>query len=113
LNLFKDSESYYVTLYHELIHSTGHSKRLNRFADNVDSGIFGSESYSKEELIAELGAAFLCARTKIDNRQVKQSAGYIQSWLKALKNDSRFVIHAASKAQKAVDFVTGQKNHHR
>lgn len=107
-NQFKDTLDYYSTLYHELTHSTGAKKRLGRFEEN-ETGIFGSESYSKEELIAELGSAFLCARHNIDNRLIKNSAGYIQNWLKALENNPRWIISASSKAQKAVNYMTGKK----
>lgn len=108
LNRFRKAEDYYSTMYHELVHSTGLESRLNRFTAK-ETSIFGSESYSKEELIAELGSAFLCARYRIDNRQIKQSAGYIQSWLKVLKGNPTMIISAASKAQKAVDFMVGKK----
>ena len=107
LNQFKRVEDYYATMYHELTHSTGITRRLARFEDD-DTNIFGSESYSKEELIAELGSAFLCARHGIDNRLVESSAGYIQSWLKVLKNDPRFIIGASGKAQKAVNYMLGK-----
>lgn len=98
---FKDLPGFYSTVYHEMIHSTGHKSRLDRFKDNQT--VNKSEEYSKEELTAELGAAFLCNQTGIDH--IEQGAAYIQSWLKALKNDSRLLISAASKAQKAVEFI--------
>ena len=104
LNSFKTVSGYYATLFHELIHSTGNSKRLNRFS-KIDSNIFGSEIYSKEELIAELGSAFLCARYGIDNSLVENSAGYIKSWLKVLNNDPKLLISASSKAQRAVNYL--------
>jgi len=105
---FFSSEEYYATLFHELIHSTGHSSRLNR-EGVVNVAAFGNEDYSKEELIAETGAAFLCARTGIENITLENSVAYIQSWLSVLKKDSRFLINATAHAQKAVDFITGEK----
>ncbi len=105
---FVTSEKYYATLFHELVHSTGHSTRLKREGViNVSS--FGSADYSKEELIAETGAAFLCARTGIVNLTFKNSVAYIQGWLAVLKKDSKFLINATGKAQKAVDFITGEE----
>ena len=109
LNGFKTASSYYGVLFHELIHSTGFSTRLHRFTA-IDKHIFGSTVYSKEELIAELGSAFLCARYGIDNRLVKNSAGYIQSWLKVLENDPKMIISASSQAQKAVNYMLGEKD---
>lgn len=104
LNKFSTPEHYYGTLFHELTHSTGHTSRLNRpFGAN-----FGDERYSKEELIAEMGAAFLCAKTGIENKSLDDnSAAYIQSWLKALKDDKKLIITAAGQAQKAVNHITG------
>jgi antirestriction protein ArdC len=97
-------EKYYATLFHEIVHSTGHPKRLNRTGIS-DTAMFGTEKYSKEELIAEIGAAFLCTLTGIDNNTVNNSAAYIASWLKVLKNDKRMVVLAAANAQKAVDYI--------
>jgi antirestriction protein ArdC len=100
---FDDVESYYSVLFHEMIHSTGHESRLNRL---IDTASFGSEDYSKEELIAELGAAFLRAETGINaESQMTSSAAYIQSWIKALKNDTKMIIQASSKGQKATDYI--------
>lgn len=106
---FKKIQDYYSVLYHELTHSTGNKKRLDRF-DNEKANTFGSDAYSKEELIAELGSAFLCARHGIDNRNLKNSAGYIQSWLKVLKDNPKWIITSASKAQKAVNYMMGVKS---
>jgi antirestriction protein ArdC len=97
---FEDSE-YYSVLFHELTHSTGHSKRLKRDL----SGSFGSVSYSQEELIAELGASYLCALCGIENKTIENSAAYIQSWLKRLKSDNKFFVNASSKAQHAADYI--------
>lgn len=101
---FASSQEYYATLFHELVHSTGHSKRLNREGVK-DLNDFGSEIYSKEELIAEIGASFLCARAGIENQTFKNSVAYIQGWLSVIKKDSKFLIHSATKAQKAADYI--------
>jgi antirestriction protein ArdC len=104
-SLFRSDEDFFATEFHELIHSTGHAKRLNR--KGIQEVRFGSEAYSKEELIAEIGACFLsnlCGMTTgLDN-----SAAYIQGWIRALKNDPRLVVHAAGQAEKAVGFLIGQ-----
>lgn len=103
---FEIAEEYYSTLFHEMIHSTGHRSRLNRPGiENVAA--FGSESYSKEELIAEMGSAMLCAMAGIDNSTIQNSANYIGGWLRALKNDKRLVVQAAGQAQKAADYILG------
>jgi len=108
LNRFKQAEDYFSVLFHELVHSTGLDSRLDRFK-REDLHIFGSESYSKEELIAELGSAFLSARYKIDNSLIEQSAGYIQGWVKVLKSDPKFIISASGKAQRAVNYMLNIK----
>jgi len=102
--LFESSEGYYSTLFHELIHSTGHVSRLNR-KEITDPIRFGSDPYSREELVAEMGAAFLCGHCAIENKTIDQSAGYIQSWLGKLKEDRKLVVHAAVQAQRACDFI--------
>lgn len=105
--LFSSPEAYYGVLYHELIHSSGHSSRLNRSGITL-SQEFGSEEYSKEELIAEMGAGFLNNLTGILNEDLlDNSAAYIQNWLSALRNNKQLLVEAAGKAQKAVDFITG------
>ncbi|MBA7478293.1 DNA primase TraC [subsurface metagenome] len=100
---FKDREKYYSSIFHELVHATGHETRLNR-KDSKGNG-FGSEKYSKEELVAEIGASFLCARCGIENKTIDNSAAYIQGWLKRLNNDSTLIISASAQAQKAVDYI--------
>ena len=102
-SFFKSSEGYYDTLFHELVHSTGHEKRLNR---DTLQGIKNdsSHSYDKEELIAELGGAFLCASAGI-TKEIKNNAGYIQGWLKAFQDDSKMLIHAAGKASQAANYI--------
>ncbi len=104
---FVSLAGYYTTLFHELIHATGHTTRLNR------EGIAIANSsdeirYAQEELVAEMGAAFLRALTGIDASELTtNTTAYIQSWLKALSNDKKMVVKAASQAQKAVDYILG------
>ncbi len=102
---FVDAAHYYSTLFHELIHSTGHESRLTRTFGNT----FGDELYSKEELVAETGAAFLCAIAGIANENTdRNTTAYIQNWIEKLQGDNRFIVHAAANAQKAVDLIIGQ-----
>jgi antirestriction protein ArdC len=90
-----------------MVHSTGHAGRLNR--DGIEKyAAFGSERYSKEELVAEIGASMLCGVTGIGNT-IDNSVAYIQGWLGALKADSRLIVSAASQAQKAADYILGQE----
>jgi len=103
---YKISEEYYSTLFHECIHSTGHKNRLNREGITKIAS-FGSETYSKEELVAELGASMLCGVCKIDNNTIDNSASYIKSWLRKLKEDSKLIVTAAAQAQKAADYIQG------
>lgn len=100
---FNSPQAYYATLFHELGHSTGHASRLSRKL----SGSFASEDYSKEELVAEMTSAFLCAHTGIDNSTIPQQASYLAGWLKALKSDPKLVICAAAQAQKAANLILG------
>lgn len=106
-SLFKNATAYYSTLFHELGHWTGHKTRLNRLNGNMT---FGNEDYAKEELIAELTNAFLCAKFGIENQQMQNSSAYIQSWLKVLKKDKRQIIYASSKAEKAYQFLLEKAN---
>jgi antirestriction protein ArdC len=101
---FVDAPHYYSTLFHELIHSTGHESRLNRtFGDR-----FGDELYSKEELVAEMGAAFLCAIAGIANEHTnRNTTAYIQNWIEKLEEDNRLIVHAAANAQRAADLILG------
>jgi len=105
---FDTPENYYSTLFHELTHSTGHESRLNR-KGIIDPVRFGSHSYSKEELVAEMGAAFLSGHCGIEDRILDNSAAYINGWLGRLRNDSKLVVMAAAKAQKASDYILGVK----
>jgi len=103
-SLFNSAEEYYSTLFHELTHSTGHASRIGR--DGIETlNSFGSESYSKEELVAELGAAMLCGVTGISPATILNSAAYLQSWINRLRGDSKLLVSAASAAQKAADYI--------
>lgn len=101
---FTDAESYYATLGHECIHWTKHETRLAR---DFGRQRFGDEGYAQEELVAELGAAFLAADLGIELTPRADHASYIASWLKVLKNDKRAIFTAATHAQKALDFLHG------
>ena len=106
---FKNQAEYYSTLFHETVHSTGHTARLSRFESGLQKAHFGSESYSKEELVAELGSADILHRLGIETTEsFLNNAAYIQNWLQVLKNDCRFVVQAASKAEKAVNYILGE-----
>jgi len=103
---FTDAEGYYATVFHELVHATGHESRLNRATLTEKAG-FGSNPYCKEELIAEMGAAFLCGQAEIAERTIDNSAAYVKHWLEQLKNDRTLIVQAAAQAQKAADFILG------
>mgnify|MGYP001486741957 CR=1 FL=1 len=106
---YTDANEFYSTLFHEMVHSTGHKTRLDRLTSE-DNLHFGSETYSKEELCAELGSAMLLNQIGIETPQTfKNSAGYIQGWLQRLRNDNKFIVSAASKAEKAVNFILGEQ----
>jgi len=109
LNVFDTPEDYHGTLFHELVHATGHQKRLAR--DTLtEYAPFGSVTYSKEELVAEIGSCFLCTTIGIDTPKTFEStASYIAGWLSKIKKDSRMVISAAQQAQKAVDEILQTK----
>ncbi|SFE57039.1 ArdC family protein [Spirosoma endophyticum] len=110
LPAFDCPEAYFWTLYHELIHSTGHCDRMNR-EEVVNTDGFGGEKYAKEELTAEIGACFLSAQSGIDitdKRLLTNGISYLQSWLGALKNDKTLIVRAAGQAQKAANYITGQ-----
>lgn len=104
---FISAEEYYSTLFHELAHSTGHVDRLDR-SGIVTPTQFGSADHAKEELIAEMGASFLCGHCGIDTAIIDNSAAYISGWLRRLRSDNRLAIRAASAAQKATDFILDQ-----
>jgi len=108
--LFTAEPEYYSTLFHELVHSTGHESRLARKVKENEWSAFGSESYSKEELVAEMGASYLSALSGTFHVTAKNSAAYISNWLAALKNDRKLVVNAAAQAQRATDFILGVKH---
>ncbi len=102
---FMSTAEYFSTAFHELVHSTGHKSRLDRL-DRVAA--FGSEDYSKEELIAEIGAVALVNHTGLETPDsFRNNAAYIQNWLQVLKDDTRFIVSAAGKAEKAVNMILG------
>jgi antirestriction protein ArdC len=102
---FRTSEHYYATMFHECIHSTG--PRLDRFR-RTDPVCFGSDTYGREELVAEIGSAYLAALTGIDSTAIIQNqAAYLQNWATAIKADADLVMYAAGRAEKAADFMLG------
>ncbi|PSB68600.1 antirestriction protein [filamentous cyanobacterium CCP1] len=108
LEAFHDAESYYATLGHEMVHWTRHEQRLNR---DFGRKQWGDEGYAQEELVAEMGAAFLCAALDITPEVRNDHAAYIDSWLKVLRDDKRALFKAASYAQKAVDYLNSLQAH--
>ena len=104
---YKDVNEFYSTLYHEMVHSTGHKSRLNRLEQNA---FFGTDLYSKEELTAEIGSASLMNLLGLETKKTfRNSAAYIQSWIKVLRNDPKFIISAASRAEKAVKYILNEQ----
>ena len=104
---FDSQAEYYSTLFHELTHSTGHPKRLGR--EGIEKiQPFGSEDYSKEELVAEMCSAMLCGVAGIEQATISNSAAYLRSWINRLKADSRLVVSAARAAQEAADYIRGE-----
>ena len=101
---FDTIESFYDTCFHELSHATGHACRLGR-KGVTEPSYFGSHEYSREELCAQMSASFLCAHAGIEASTLENSAAYIQSWLKALRNDKTLLVHAAAQAQKSSDYI--------
>lgn len=108
---FKQSEDYYSTAFHESVHSTMKTSRCNRQEDRKGKVVsFGSEEYSKEELVAEVGSAQLMNIVGIETtKSFRNSTAYIQSWLKVLRNDNKFIVSASSKAEKAVNYILGNQ----
>ena len=103
-SLFHSSEEFYSTLFHELTHSTGRKSRVGR--EGIEKlNTFDSESYSREELVAEMGAAMLCGVTGISPATIENSAAYLKTWIARLKSDSKLIVQAASAAQKAADYI--------
>lgn len=103
---FEIPAEYYSTAFHEFTHSTGHESRLNRLKTTA----FGSGPYAQEELVAEMGAAFLCGECGIEAQTIDNSAAYLAGWLKVLKADKRMIATAAAQAQKAVDLILGRQS---
>lgn len=103
---FRSPESFYGTWFHETVHSTGHPSRLAR-KDLLNFHSFGDPSYSREELVAEMGAAFLAGMTGIATDTLPQSAAYLSSWISVLKGDAKLLVHAAAQAQKAAELILG------
>jgi antirestriction protein ArdC len=105
---FKGTAEYYSTLIHEVVHSTGHSSRLNRLA--VNDGKFDSKkhSYSFEELVAEIGSGMLCELSGVP-MDIQNSQSYLNGWIKVLKSEPKWIIKAVSEAKKAVEFILGHK----
>jgi antirestriction protein ArdC len=101
---FFQDEQYYSTIFHELVHSTGHINRTGRH-EKLPNHKFGSQDYSQEELVAEMGAAYLCYMTGIQNATIDNSAAYIKSWIGKFKEDKKILLMACSMAQKAVDYI--------
>lgn len=107
ISTFVNSQAYHSILFHELIHSTGHEIRLNRFTEEDKATRFGDINYSKEELVAEMGASFLNAFTGIKDVVFENSIAYLQSWIQKLKDDKTMIIYASTKAFKAASFILG------
>ncbi|MGD9678939.1 MAG: ArdC family protein [Vulcanibacillus sp.] len=105
---YKQPEEFYSTLFHELIHSTGHAKRLNR-STLVKNASFGDEVYSQEELVAEIGSSMLCNIAQIDHAVIDNQVSYINSWLSKLKKDKSLIIKASGQAQKAVNYILNKE----
>ena len=106
---FKTPEDYYSVLFHEHIHGTGHERRLNRKTLTA-AGYFGGHNYSEEELVAQMGSSFLSAITGVHTPKVEEnSAAYLKHWMAKIKSDPKLLVHSASRAQKAVDFIRGTK----
>ena len=107
ISQYRNANEYYSTVFHEMTHSTGHKSRLNRI---TDTAFFGNHEYSREELVAELGSAMCCMHCGIStDRTMQNSTAYIQSWMNALANDDKAFVWACAKAEKAFNFILGNK----
>ena len=102
---FQTIEEFYNTKFHEMAHATGHKSRLDRDL----SGMFGDHSYSKEELVAEMTAAFLSSYCGMEGKTVENSAAYLREWRNRIAKDNKLVVQAAAAAQKASDLILGKK----
>ena len=105
---FVSGESYYAALFHELAHATGSPSRLSRWADVETFPRWGSDGYRREELVAEVAAAFLCGEAGIGPATIEDSAAYLSGWVKALRGDKRLIVTVAAAAQKAADHILGR-----
>ncbi len=108
--LFVSAEEFYATALHETVHSTGSQKRLAR-ESILEAAPFGSQTYSAEELVAEMGAAYLCAEAGISNVVLENQAAYVAGWLKKLRDGRKLLIHAAAQAQRAADYILNRTCH--
>lgn len=107
-NQFENVAEFYSTVFHEMVHSTGAASRLNRHAEDETDFSFGSQGYSKEELVAEIGASMLMNHLGIETEETfENSAAYIKGWLSKLKGDNKFIVSAAGKAEKAAKYILG------
>lgn len=100
---FDDDEAFYSTLFHEMVHSTGAEKRLRR----IEPALFGTDPYSREELVAEIGASFLAGMAGLESAGGEQTAAYLANWMQRLSDDPGLIVTAAAQAQKAVDLIAG------
>jgi antirestriction protein ArdC len=104
---FDSVDSYYATLFHKLVHSSGHPRRLDR--QGISKGYFGDEIYSTEELVAEFGATFLCGLAGIEQNTIQNATAYIKNWIKKLQDKPQIAVQAAQTASRAVDYICGIK----
>lgn len=110
MSQYQIKEEYYSTTFHELTHSTLIASRCDRSSDRMGISAFGSDSYSREELVAEIGSAMLCNHSGLDCEMAfKNSVAYIKGWLSKLKSDDHAIVWAASRAEKAAKFILGVK----
>lgn len=110
MSQYQDVEEYYSTAFHELTHSTLIESRCNRKSEQTGVAMFGNEAYSREELVAEMGAAMLVNVCGMDcDKAFKNSVAYIQGWLKQLKNDPKMIVWASSRAEKAARYIQGER----
>jgi len=107
--LFTSAEEFYATLNHEESHAVGHPKRLNR-KSITEAAPFGSPTYSFEEIVAEMSAAYLCAEAGISPAVIDNEAAYIQGWLKKIRSEKRLVVIAAAQAQRAADYILNRSS---
>ena len=106
---YKDIEEYYSTAFHELTHSTGAPQRLDRKGEQKTLARFGSKEYSREELVAEIGAAMLCNTAGLNGEKAfKNSVAYIKGWLEHLKSDNHAIVWAATRAEKAARYILNE-----